>query len=286
MNPQTLRIHASDGAQTDATVFAAADPLAPVLLVWPAMGTSARFYLPLAHALSAAGLNAVTVDLRGVGSSNLRASRAVDFGYADLVEKDWPAAMAVVQARFPGAPLFLLGHSLGGQLSALYAAVNPQFIAGLILIASGSVYFASWRGMKGWIFLAMSQGFAAIARMLGYFPGKRLRFAGTEARTLMCDWASVAPRGRYRPRHTRVDYEAALKSFRGPVLGVSFEGDRDFAPYAAAQFLLDKMPTADTQHLHLTRQDTGEHLNHFSWVKRPEVVVPHILHFVRSKTRA
>ncbi len=281
MTTEILRVRSSDGAECDATVFAAADASAPVLLIWPAMGTSARFYQPLAEALAASGLNAVTADLRGIGSSSLRASRRVDFGYARMAEQDWPAAVATVRARFPGAPLYLLGHSLGGQLSALYAAADSRHVAGVLLIACSSVYYRGWSGLRRWSLLALTQTAALLASLLGYFPGKRLGFAGTEAKTVMLDWAQLARSGRFQLRGTQTDYEAALRQLRRPVLGISFEHD-DFAPHAAAQNLLEKIPAA--RHLKLSAQDSGAKLNHFNWVKRPDLIVPRIKDWLRQPT--
>ena len=274
MNPEILRVRSSDGAETDATVYAAAYAQAPVVLIWSAMGVSARFYQPLAEKIAGSGLNAVTVDLRGIGSSSLRARRGTDFGYATLVEKDWPAAVAAVRARFPQSPLWLLGHSLGGQLSALYLAQNPGTANGLLLVASGSVYYKGWNGTTRWGTLFFTQFAAGLATLLGYFPGKRVGFGGTEAKTVMRDWARVARNGRYQPTGTGFDYEAALSRMSLPVFGITLTRD-NFASRQAMHNLLAKMPAAKTEHRHLRAEDTGGiGLDHFNWVKNADAIVP------------
>lgn len=281
MTPEVLRVRSSDGAETDATIFASADARAPVVLVWPAMGVSARFYQPLAETLANSGLNAATVDLRGIGASNRRASRETDFGYAEMVEKDWPAAVAAVRARFPQSPLWLLGHSLGGQLSALYLAQNPDAAQGLLLVASGSVYYKGWKGMARWGTLLFTQFAAGLATLLGYFPGKRIGFGGLEARTVMRDWARVARSGDYRPSRAAFDYEAALRRLQRPILGISLSGDT-FASKQAMANLLAKMPSAEPEHRALSAQDVGGlRLDHFNWVKNPGTVVPLLTERVR-----
>jgi predicted alpha/beta hydrolase len=110
---------------------------------------------------------------------------------------------------------------------------------------------------------------------LGYFPGKRVGFGGTEARTVMRDWAQVARSGRYRPRGSALNYETALAQLRLPVLAISFEHD-NFAPARAMKNLLSKMPAAAAEHRQLLARDTGKTLDHFNWVKHPEAVVPQI----------
>ena len=110
----------------------------------PAMGVRAAFYEPLALNLGENGINAVTADLRGLGASSVRVGRGTDFGYHDMLALDWPAVVDAVRSRFPRSRIFLLGHSLGGQLNALYASVHPQTVDGLILVASCSVFYRGW----------------------------------------------------------------------------------------------------------------------------------------------
>ena len=50
--------------------------------------------------------------------------------------------------------------------------------------------------------------------MLGYVPGDRLGFGGTEARTLMRDWAHNGRTARYEPIGSDVNYESALRELQ------------------------------------------------------------------------
>lgn len=284
MTPETLRVRASDGAEVDATVSPCENRAAPVVLVWPAMGVPARFYGPLAASLVRAGLNAVTVDLRGIGSSSLRPQRGVDFGYREIAELDFPAAIAATRARFPQSPLWLLGHSLGGHLSSMHAARQPETISGVILVASASIHYKTWPSNGRWGLLAFSQLFAFIASLLGYLPGKRLGFGGTEAKTVIHDWARLGRRGVFAPSGSAFDYEAALKTLRLPVLGLSLAGDI-YAPRSGLAALLGKMTSARPEHRHLDASDLGgKRLGHFDWVKSPDAIVALIALKVRQLT--
>ena len=82
---EALAYSASDGARAQMAVFPAREAGAPVLVCLPAMGVRASYYAPLARAISAAGLHAVTSDLRGLGTSSLRPTRACDFGYEEIL---------------------------------------------------------------------------------------------------------------------------------------------------------------------------------------------------------
>lgn len=277
---EILKVIAVDGHAFDLTLYPSETRHAPLLLVGPAMGTPARVYAPLAEAFAGQGVNAAVIELRGIGSSSLRAGRGVDYGYRDLVEKDWTAALAALRTRFADAPIFLLGHSLGGQVSVLHAAMSPADVAGAVIVACGSVHYRSWKGAKALGILAFTQFAGALGSMLGYFPGKRIGFGGTEAKTLMRDWARFARTGRVDMSGDGADYETALSQLQRPVLGLSFEHD-DFAPHRSQANLLDKLKQARVTHLALSARESGARLDHYNWIKQNAVVVSRIVQWIK-----
>jgi predicted alpha/beta hydrolase len=247
----------------------------PAVLLFPALGVPAKYYDKLLLQLAQAGVGAAVVDLQGQGVSSVQASRRHNFGYRELLEQDFPVAIATARELFGAAPLYVMGHSLGGQLACLYlgqhAARHP--IAGLVLCASCSVYYRSLPSFKGQTFFLLGTQFAAaLAKGMGYFPGHRLRFAGRTGQRLISDWAAQARTGNYRVQGSAVDWEGGLRQLRLPVLSITLEGD-NLAPAGAADHLNGKLVQARITRHHLL--DTG--LNHFSWAKKPEAVLPYIL---------
>lgn len=284
MTAQTLEVSAGDGHRFGGTLHVASAPTAPLLMFMPAMGTRARFYTGLGAAMAQAGVSFACFDWRGIDSSSLRASRAVDFGYRQLVEDDFPCALRVLRERLPQAPAWIGGHSLGGQLAVLHAAREPASVRGLVLIASGNVHFRGWKGAGGLRILALTQGAAVISRLLGHFPGRRLGFGGQEARGVVRDWAATARSGRYRVAGSGFDYEAAMAALHKPVLGLGFEGDA-LAPAASTNRLLDKLPNCPRTRLRWSAADSGGvDLDHFSWARRPELVVPTVAAWVLGQS--
>jgi len=183
LNGEEIDVVAQDGVASKITAFTGAHgPSAPVLICMPAMGVAAKYYEPLAGKILQEGWRFVTADLRGNGLSTLRVRRGISFGYREMVGFDWPAVVGKVKELFPGAPVYLLGHSLGGQLSALYLAANPDAASGLILVAAPSVHFRGWDFPLGLGVLAGTQAACATANLLGYFPGRKIGFGGTEAK--------------------------------------------------------------------------------------------------------
>ena len=194
-NPQTLTITTTDGHRFDATLYPTDDPTSPVLIFLSALGTPARVYARLGREMIAHGVQLCTPDWRGIGSSSVRAGRTSDFGYRHLIEFDLAALIEAVRQRRPQAPIWLGGHSLGGQMALLRAAAEPQGIAGVVMIAAGSVHLPaySWKLRFGVGSLALLS--SLMGPLLGYFPGGRVGFGGRDGGKMkaLCDHILIAP---------------------------------------------------------------------------------------------
>ena len=267
------RVDTDDGTAVAAAVYRPSSSASGVVvLVVPAMGVRARSYHRVAEALAAEGATAVTMDLRGHGDSEVRPSRQVDFGYHELVTLDIAAIVRACRERFPGSSLVLLGHSLGGQLGALYAGAFPTHLDGLALVSACSVDHRGWDFPLDLGVLAGTQAARLVAELLGVFPGKKLRFAGVEARGVIRDWSVNGRSGQYRVARTELDYEAAMARATVPVLGISFGGEA-LARRGACRNLWAKLGGAPVTEVHLDRDALGEARGHFGWLRTPDVVV-------------
>src|SRR5690606_11538677 len=131
---------------------------------------------------------------RGHGSSSLRPSRMNDWGYAELLAQDLPASLQWLPDT---TPLWIGGHSLGGQLACCLAGLHPQRIAGLALVATGTPHWRSFPVPLSWLLPLIYRLLPWLARRQGVLHGRRLVFGGTEARGLIADWAGVGRSGRY-----------------------------------------------------------------------------------------
>ncbi|MGI9263971.1 MAG: alpha/beta hydrolase family protein [Gammaproteobacteria bacterium] len=278
-----VNIAAADGTSCIVTFFdrqTAENP--PVILCAPALGVSARSYRTLAEHLAADGNIVITADHRGIGESSVRASRTTDFGYAETLSVDWPVLIDTIRSRHPLGPLLILGHSLGGQLGSLYAAIHPDRISGLILVASCSVYYKGWGCPAGLAVLAGTQLAAFIAQLMGYFPGKKLGFGGNEARRLMRDWARNARSGRYDIENCPQDFENLLGLFDGPVLSISIAGDT-FAPPLACNNLTGKLKAAQLTKRRVHVAGESGRKRHFDWLRSPSTVCQEIKTWLGSQ---
>jgi predicted alpha/beta hydrolase len=264
-------------AHTEIRFFRSDKPARSVVVVLPAMAVGAGFYEPLAHALNNEGIDCVLSDWRGHGTSSLRASRRQNYDFHTLVNTDIHAVIEATRRRYPQLPLITLGHSLGGQLSLLYAATHAGKIDGTILVASGSVYFRAFPFPHDIKVLFATQLFSLLAKIVGYFPGNRLGFGGREARGVIADWAYQGRSGRYRLGRSVDDVESQLAALSLPVLGVSIENDM-MAPPGALAHLTGKLANATVTRRHLKENPHyPTAADHLRWAREPGFVMSALL---------
>lgn len=262
-----------DGSSTAITHFQPSEESSTVIVVFPAMGIFASYYEKLGSELAKNGFDAITADLRGNGKSSIRPSSKVDFGYADQLDQEYTTVFSHIEAVFPNKRIFVLGHSLGGQLGCLMASRKTHRIDGIILVACCSVYYKGWDGMARIKTLFGTQFLGLVSSIMGYLPGKQVGFGGLEARTVIKDWSRQARNGDYVLSNDRRDYETKLAELEIPVLAVSFQGDH-LAPPKAVDHLLGKLKRSKIEHLHLKKDGPrNDGYNHFNWAKKPTKLV-------------
>lgn len=256
-----------------------------MLLFVCALGVEARYYAPFGEALAARGIALAMCDLRGNGTSELRPSRQVDFGYREIVELDIPSALAVVRERLPDVPLFVGGHSLGGQLMMLHLAAQAPDVAGTVFVACAIPYYRNWQGRARLYIRLATVLFPTAGALLGYVPGKRLGFGGAiEARTLMRDWCHNARTARYEPRGSEIDYESALRKTTLEFLTVSIDTDA-MAPPKAVEFTFEKLPKSNGVRAH-ARLSSPHPAAHMRWARDADEVVEAVDAWVSARLKA
>jgi predicted alpha/beta hydrolase len=192
MKAETLR--AADGASIAARTYESASPAKGSVVI----GVRQAFYAEFAQWLAGQGWRVTTFDYRGAGDSrppgSLKGFRADLFDWT----RDYEAAIDHAHAALPGAPLYLLGHSLGAQLPGLLSPAHKARVAGLLSVAAGSGYWREnaprVRSVIWWFWLVVVP---LATRLCGYFPGKRLRKIGDIPQGVMLQWRRWCLNPRY-----------------------------------------------------------------------------------------
>jgi predicted alpha/beta hydrolase len=201
----------------------AGSPLA-VVVVPSAMGVTQNFYSRFAEWLAARGYLAATFDYRGIGQSAPATLRGFEVDIRDWATQDCAAVIDFMKARAPELPLYWVGHSLGGQLIGLIP--NRERIDRAITIATGSGYWLenSWqtRRFVWWLWFVVVP---LALRLVGYFPGKRLRKVGDLPRGVMAQWRRWCLNREYVVGAEGENVRCAYASVRTPMLSLSFTDD-------------------------------------------------------------
>ncbi|MGW4633391.1 alpha/beta hydrolase family protein [Nocardia sp. NPDC004415] len=250
----------------------------PVVVIVPGLAVPGEFYEYFGGQLAARGFDVAIGELRGNGDSP-RPGTDSTYGYHELVSVDFPAMLQAVRDRFPGSTPYLLGHSMGGQLAALYAARVRGRLGGLILLASGTPYFRGYRGVLAPGVLVGTAAVAVAANLTGFWPGDLLgrRAYGRQSKVLMSDWARLARTGRFVPVGADIDYEERMTRLKFPVLSITVTGD-ELAPQSSADHLLSKLPAAQ-----VTRWLQPEALGHNGWITDPVSTVDAVEKWLRDR---
>ena len=251
----------------------AENPRGQVLFA-PAMGTPASFYQRLALPLAATGYSCTIMELRGIGRSPIRAGRDRDFGYSHLVQ-DYMSLAGELRASRPDLPLIAGGHSLGGHLALMAAAQNQAFSDRLLLVASGTPFFRLYRKRQQIPMRAVPPIGNMLARLLGYFPGKRLGFMGNEARTLFREWGVLVKSNRFETQD-EIDYQTAMSEMRVRIVSFSLATD-NLTPPASTSALVERCTGSNVVHRVLENEQLGFEATHFNWVKHAENFLPFVL---------
>jgi predicted alpha/beta hydrolase len=272
----TLRIRSADDAESELRLVSSPHAHTAIYLL-PALGVGIRPNEAFAAELARRGAAVAIHEWRGLGASSRRASRLCDWGYRELLELDIPAGLEAARSALPGLRWSIAGHSLGGQLALIQAALHPGAFERVHLLASGMPDWRAYPRLRGLGIWAALHFMPLSAIVLGHYPGERLGFAGREARGLIRDWSHSGRRARYRVRDGRSDPEHALRAFAGEVRALHMASDW-LCPRPALDALATKTPHAHWRVDTLHDEDFApRRADHFGWLKSPAPVVDRML---------
>jgi len=237
------RITTPDGVELALHRLRAFRDRRPAVLLVHGAFTNHRFWLHaangnggLAHFLGAAGLDVWLADLRHHGES-AREPRRGAWTFEDWVLQDAPTLVARVREETDGAPLAWIGHSAGGAMGLCWLA---RVAAAAPLAAVVTLGTPGPRRL-GPVRRTLAAGTIALARVLGRFPARALRFGNEdEAAEIISEWMEWNVRGTWLGSDG-FDYFAALASITTPYLGVAGAADRVFAPPAACRQVVERL---------------------------------------------
>jgi predicted alpha/beta hydrolase len=230
----------------------------------PAMAVPQSFYAAFAAHLAAKGFEVLTFDYRGTGKSLKGSMRGVKADLTDWLTLDFDAVVQTASAT-GGQPLYLLGHSLGGQFAPLLPSRDK--VAGLVNIAVGSgslrhnVPALRRKAPLMWHLMA-----PLLCPLFGYFPGAKIGVVGDLPTGAMFQWRKWCLTPDYilsgepgaREAYASADY---------PVLALTFADD-ELLLEAGSRMLHDAYTKRRADYRVIHAQEQGlERIGHFGFFK-------------------
>ena len=265
---ETLALAAADGRTLAGTLWLPAGGSAPRLAVAiaPATAVPRRLYDAFARHLAARGHAVATIDYRGVGDSAHRplthdAATMAEWGTLDL-----PALLDRLAARWPGTPLALVGHSVGGQLLGL--AHNRALVAAMAGIAAQSGYWGNWPAPVRYLrALQWHLVVPGLSVLLGRLPG--FAVGGTPLPAGVArQWAAWCRLPGFIRQAEGGRLAAGFGRWSGPMRLYSI-GDDAYAPARAVDALAGFYTGAQVERRHLSLDELGvRSIGHFGFFSR------------------
>ena len=266
---ERVTIPAADGRPLPARLYSPAGSGEPrcTVLISTAMAVPQIYYADFARYLAAQGMRVITYDYRGMGEDAPRSLRGFDASVTTWAEKDYNAALRYAKASAGHGPLFVVGHSLGGQLPGLLP--DHHLIDGLLTVGSGSGYWRenAW-ALKRRVPLMWYGLVPLLTPLFGYWPGARLNMVGNLPRGVISEWRRWCMHPDYvcDARGRRI--EAHYPEVRFPIFSISFTDD-EYLSETSIRRLHERYRRAPVEYRRIDPREFGlERVGHFGFFKK------------------
>ena len=253
---EPIEITCGDGYRLGGTLFVGANTVRGSVIVNAATGVLARYYHYYARFLAEEGHAVVTYDYRGIGASRPPRLRRSGIRWRDWGELDFDAVVGWTRARYPDAPLNVVGHSIGGFLPGF--AKNAVHVDRILSMGAQYAYWPDYLlRRRAQLFLKWHIAMPLVTTALGYFPGRRLGWLEDLPAGVAHEWTFRRRRLEQSfPRAERAQVLATFAAVRAPILAVGLTDD-EFATPSAIRRGLAYYTHSDRQQVLLTPADLG-----------------------------
>lgn len=260
-----FRQHAADGYSLGGFQWrhAQPDPQRPLVIINAATSVRCRYYSRFADYLFAQGFDVLTYDYRGIGESRPTSMRGLRASWSDWGRLDFEAMLQYAAEQFPGQPVDVVGHSFGGW--AIGLAPSAVQVRRVVMVGAQFAYWRDYAADQRWrLFAKWHVLMPVLARLLGYFPGKRLGWLEDTPAGVALDWATPTPRYEQRPSGRRLP-ALPFAEVGAATLAISLTDD-PFGTVAATERLLAYLAHAAPAHLRIAPVDISvDEIGHFAF---------------------
>lgn len=293
--PESIEIPAADGYPLRGHQWRHARTAGlppPVAIINPATSVRCRYYARFAEYLHTQGWDVLTYDYRGIGESRRGSLRRLRADWVDWGEHDFEGVLRYAALNFPGQPIDVIGHSVGGFVIGL--AQSAQRVRRIFTMGAQFAYWRDYRAEKRpGMFLKWHVLMPALAMLLGHVPAKRLGWMEDTPKGVALDWARMGPRFEESVRRGALMADGLpqaaglARNFRtigAPILAFGTEDD-PYGTEAALDRLLRYYSASRRSHLRIAPRDVGlDAIGHFAFFHERfrDVLWPYALEWLRN----
>ena len=260
-----VAIPARDGYSLGGTVYRSEKDARAVVIINSATAVPRRFYRHYATALAEASFDVLCYDYRGTGGSRPESLRGFVASVSDWALLDMAGVVDWAQAEFSPDRLFMIGHSVGGQVTGLLD--NSDVIDAMITVSAQSGYWRLQGAEQKWLVgINVYLTLPLLVSTLGYVPWSWIGSAEDLPRGVALQWSRWCRDRNYLLGDHSLPLER-FKRFVAPVLAYSIEDDK-WGTRRAVDAMMSSYPTVERRYIDPARYGLKKlgHLGYF----RPE----------------
>jgi predicted alpha/beta hydrolase len=201
--------------------------------------------------------------------------------------EDLSGAIAFVERAWPGVPVCLVGHSVGGQLVGL--AEGAERLAAMLFVASQSGYWKLWPRPARWrMVLTWHLAIPAITRVFGYLPMSRLGGGADVPAGVALEWARWGGHPRYVLSWADTRPDARYATLACPLRSLAISDDRFYAPRKPVEALVAMYGRTRSEVVTVTPEQAGvASIGHFGYFRAAHraTLWPEALSWLSTATR-
>ena len=262
---RNTQIQAADEFSLAATVYNGEPGACWVVIMNSATAVPQRFYRHFAYALAEAGFVVVTYDYRGIGGSRPKSLRGFAAKTRDWAMLDMAGVVDWVRDRLHADRVFMVGHSVGGQVAGLLE--NSDTIDGMLTVSAQSGHWRLQGGeQKLFAGFHVHVTLPLLATTLGYMPWSWFSGAEDLPKDAALEWSRWCRDRDYLlgdktlPLHRYNDFTA-------PVLAYSIDDDK-WGTARSVDAMMSAYPNVERRHL-VPAEHNLKTIGHFGYF-RPE----------------
>ncbi|PFH13130.1 alpha/beta hydrolase family protein [Burkholderia sp. JKS000303] len=272
--PEPVTLAAADGYPLRGYVWRhrGGGAVRPVTVINCATSVRCDYYFRFAAWLFAQGRDVLVYDYRGIGGSRPAQLAKLRANWLDWGRLDCEAALRYALEAFPGQPLDVVAHSIGGCVLGL--AASNAHVRHVVTVGAQYAYWRDYRAEeRRRMWWKWHVAMPALAAVFGYVPAKRLGWMEDTPRGVALSWVRSQPR--FEDTYTRgllaesAASRAALPDrfarLSAPMLAIGLDDD-GFGTVDAIERLVGYYTGSDVTHLRIAPRDIGvDAIGHFAF---------------------